>query len=227
MALVCLGVACYNYLMKQILLATTNPGKVATFKKILSKLGYEGLSMADLGLNLQEPAETKTAAEAIAIEKATEYAKQYRDLPVLARDDTMNIIGIAEEDDPKDHAKEFVAQRAGEYNDQNGEIVFAELARKYGGELPMVFNWGYALAWYRGDELKVVSTLVMTNPDHLKLVAVPSPKKVPGFCFAPILKVFVDGQWKYDSELTDEENWSAYQSAQADGIAKLLRDYES
>ena len=44
--------------MKQILIATTNPGKIMTVKKILAKLGYEGLSFADLGLELEEPDET-------------------------------------------------------------------------------------------------------------------------------------------------------------------------
>ena len=74
--------------MKQILIATTNAGKIMTAKKILAKLGYEGLSFADLGLNLEEPEETKLTAEEIATEKALGYARQFRDLPVLARDDT-------------------------------------------------------------------------------------------------------------------------------------------
>ena len=61
--------------MKQILIATTNPGKIMTAKKILAKLGYEGLSFADLGLELKEPDETKLTAEEIAAEKALGYAK--------------------------------------------------------------------------------------------------------------------------------------------------------
>ena len=39
-----------------------------TAKKILSKLGFEGLSFSDLNLNLKEPAETKLTAEEIAAE---------------------------------------------------------------------------------------------------------------------------------------------------------------
>ena len=116
--------------MKQILIATTNPGKIMTAKKILAKLGYEGLSFADLGLELKEPDETKLTAEDIAAEKALGYAKQFKDLPVLARDDTNVLVGIAEEDDPKNHNKEFVARRMGEYTDENGEKVFAEIAHK-------------------------------------------------------------------------------------------------
>jgi len=51
-------------------------------------------------------------------------------LPVLARDDTNDIIGVAEEDDPKNHNKVFVAARKGKYTDELGAQVFAEVAHK-------------------------------------------------------------------------------------------------
>lgn len=41
--------------MKQILIATTNPGKIMTIKRILNRLGYEGLSFADLNLHPDDP----------------------------------------------------------------------------------------------------------------------------------------------------------------------------
>lgn len=212
--------------MKQILLATTNPGKIMTFKKILAKLGYEGVSFADLGLELEEPDETQLTAEEIAAEKALGYAKQYSDLPVLARDDTNEIIGVADEDDPKNHNKAFVASRKGKYTDELGAEVFAEIAHKYGGEIPCRFNWGYGLAWRDNDEIKVIHTLVSTDPKDIKIVDKISPKKVPGFCFAPVMQVNVDGEWKYDSELTDEDSWKAYWNLQAEGIKSLLDQLE-
>ena len=212
--------------MNQILIATTNPGKVMTAKKILKKLGYEGLSIADLGLNLKEPEETKPTAEEIAAEKALGYAKQFSDLPVLARDDISSFIGVKEEDDPKNHNKDFVAKRAGSYSDENGEKVFAEVAHKDGGEIPFRFDWGYALAWSSGGEIKVVSALASTEPGQAKIVDKPSEKKLPGFCIAPVMQVLVDGEWKYDSELTEEDSWKAYWSIQADKIAKLISECE-
>lgn len=208
--------------MKQILIATTNPGKIMTIKKILKKLGYEGLSFADLNLNLEEPDETKLTAEEIAAEKALGYAKQFEDLPVLARDDTNVLVGVDEEDDPKNHNKAFVARRMGEYTDENGSKVLAEIAHKYGGEVPTRFDWGYALAWHDGDELKVVSTLATTGIERTKIVDEISPKKVPGFCFAPVMKVLIDGEWKYDSELTEEDSWKAYWNIQAEAIKGLI-----
>lgn len=208
--------------MKQILIATTNPGKIMTIKKILKKLGYEGLSFSDLNLTLNEPDETELTAEAIAAEKALGYAKQYKDLPVLARDDTNTLIGVNEEDDPKNHNKEFIARRMGEYSDENGEKVLSEIAHKYGGEVPTRFDWGYALAWHENDEIKVVSGLATTNINKLKIVEKISPNKVPGFCIAPVLKVLVDNEWKYDSELSEEDSWKAYWNLQKDTIKGLI-----
>ncbi len=213
--------------MKQILIATTNPGKIMTAKKILKRLGYEGLSFDDLNLSLSEPDETKLTAKAIAAEKAVGYAKQYKNLPVLARDDTNTLIGVREEDDPKNHNKEFVARKAGKYTDANGEKVFADIAHKYGGELPTRFDWGYAIAWHdKNDEIKVVSGLATTDITKVKIVDKISPKKIPGFCFAPVMQVLIDGEWKYDSELTEEESWKAYWNLQAEVIQKLIKQYE-
>ena len=209
--------------MKQILIATTNPAKIVNAKKILAELGYEGLSFDDLGITLKEPEETGQTAEEIAAEKALDYAKQYKDLPILARDDVNNLIGIADEDDPKNHTKSFVAKKMGEYSDANGEKVFSEIANKYGGEVPLRFDWGYALAWHDGEEIKVVHTVVSTDPAKTKLVSKASPKKNPGFCFSAVTQVLVGDEWKYDSELTGEDCWSAYLELQAQGIEKLLK----
>ncbi len=211
---------------KQLLVATTNPAKIKTFKIILDKLGYEALSFADLGIKLGEPAETKLTAEEIATEKALGYAKQYADLPVLARDDTTTLIGVDEEDNPKNHNKEFVTKRKGKYSDTNGELVFSEIAHKYGGEIPVRFDWGYALAWYQGDEIKVVSTTASNEVEKVKLVDEISNTKFPGFCFSSVLKVKTKNGWKFDSELSENDSWEAYWNCQMDAIKSLLTRYE-
>ena len=210
----------------QLLIATTNPGKIKTFKIILNKLGCEGLSFSDLGINLEEPAETGTTAEEIATEKAIGYAKQYFDLPVLARDDTTTLIGVNEDDDPKNHNKEFVAKRRGEYSDENGELVFSEIAHKYGGEIPVRFDWGYALAWHQGDEIKVVSATASNEIEKVKLVDEISEVKFPGFCFSSVLKVKTKNGWKFDSELSEDDSWDAYWNYQKNAIESLLNRYE-
>lgn len=208
--------------MKKILIATTNPGKVMTAKKILERLGYEGVSFADLDLHLEEPEETKLTAEEIATEKALGYAKQFSEFPVLARDDMNILVGVNEEDDPKNHNKEFVARKMGSYSDENGEKVFSGIAHKYGGEVSTQFLWGYAIAWHEDGDIKVVSGLAQTDIEKIKIVDQISPKKVPGFCFSPVTKVLIDDEWKFDSELSEEDNWKAYWNLQAETIKDLL-----
>ncbi len=211
---------------KQLLIATTNPAKIKTLKIILGKLNYDALSFTDLGIKLEEPAETKITAEEIAIEKALSYAKQYTDLPVLARDDTTTLVGVDEEDDPKNHNKEFIAKRRGEQSDKNGELVFSEIAHKYGGEIPVRFDWGYALAWHQGDEIKVVSATASNEIEKVRLVDEISTTKVPGFCFSSILKVKTKNGWKFDSELSEDDSWDAYWSCQKDALESLITQYE-
>lgn len=212
----------YNRDMKQILIATTNPGKIAATKQILAKLGYEGLSFADLNLQLKEPDETMLTAEEIAAEKALGYAKQFSDMPVLSRDDTNELIGVDDEDDPKNHNKAFVARRKGVYTDDNGSELLAEIAHKYGGSIPCRFVWGYGLAWHDGNKIKVVHGTAQTNINDIIIVDKISPKRVPGFCFAPVMKVKIGDEWKYDSELSPDDNWEAYWNIQAATIKELL-----
>ena len=64
--------------------------------------------------------------------------------------------------------------------------------------------------------------MVSTDPKDIKIVDEISPVRVPGFCFSPVMKVVIDGEWKYDSELSDGDNWKAYWDLQAEGIKALL-----
>ncbi|MBR6532302.1 hypothetical protein IKT64_00815 [Candidatus Saccharibacteria bacterium] len=41
------------------------------------------------------------------------------------------------------------------------------------------------------------------------------------------MKVRINDEWKYDPELTDDEQWTAYWNFQADGIKSLLDQYEA
>lgn len=208
----------------KILIATTNPAKVMVAKTVLSRLGHEGVTFADLDLKLIEPDETKSTAEEIAREKAVKYAEQYKDLPILTRDDTTELVGVNNEDNPKNHNKEFIVEKVGEYSDENGEKVFMDIAKKYDGEVPLIFSFGFALAWWEKGQIKIESGL---SKAQLKLVDKPSPKKTPGFCFAPVSKVKVDGQWKYDSELTDEERFRTYQFNQGQVIGDIIKRMEN
>lgn len=64
--------------------------------------------------------------------------------------------------------------------------------------------------------------MVSTDPKDIKLVDKISSVRVPGFCLAPVLKINIDGEWKYDSELSDGDYWKAYWDIQSEGIKSLL-----
>lgn len=36
------------------------------------------------------------------------------------------------------------------------------------------------------------------------------------------MQVLIDGKWKYDSELSEEDSWKAYWNIQAESIKRLL-----
>jgi XTP/dITP diphosphohydrolase len=72
---------------KQILYATTNPGKVFEVRKILNSLGLEMLAPADIGLDLDVP-ENGISLEENAAAKAQAYLDQLDGNYLILGDDT-------------------------------------------------------------------------------------------------------------------------------------------
>lgn len=75
--------------MLKFIAATNNKNKIREFKEILSPLGIEILSMADLGLE-SDPEETGTTFEENAVIKARALLKT-ADMPVLADDSGLEV----------------------------------------------------------------------------------------------------------------------------------------
>lgn len=80
--------------MRQILLATQNPGKIAELRTLLANLPIEVLGLDDLGLSFPEPPETGTTFEDNAALKALTYA-QWTGLPSLADDSGLEVDALA------------------------------------------------------------------------------------------------------------------------------------
>ncbi|HEU4598332.1 MAG TPA: RdgB/HAM1 family non-canonical purine NTP pyrophosphatase [Solirubrobacterales bacterium] len=75
--------------MRRLLLATTNPGKLREFRRLLDGSGFELVSPADLGLSLDVPEHGTTYAENAAT-KARAYAEA-SGLPALADDSGIEV----------------------------------------------------------------------------------------------------------------------------------------
>ena len=87
--------------MKKLLIATTNPGKLAEIRGFLSDLPLELVSLADVGIT-EKVEETGATFEENAILKATYYAKK-SGLPTIADDGGLEIDALAGQPGVKSH----------------------------------------------------------------------------------------------------------------------------
>ena len=87
--------------MKKLLIATTNPGKLAEIKEFLSDVPLTLLSLSDVGI-VDAVEETGITFEENAVLKAKHYAKE-SDLPTLADDGGLEIDALSGEPGVKSH----------------------------------------------------------------------------------------------------------------------------
>ncbi|OGG35311.1 hypothetical protein A2363_02770 [Candidatus Gottesmanbacteria bacterium RIFOXYB1_FULL_47_11] len=87
--------------MKKLLIATTNPGKLAEIREFLSDVPLTLLSLSDVGI-VDAVEETGITFEENAVLKAKHYAKE-SDLPTLADDGGLEIDALSGEPGVKSH----------------------------------------------------------------------------------------------------------------------------
>ena len=87
--------------MKKLLIATTNPGKLAEIKRFLADVPIELVSLSDIGIT-ESVAETGSTFEENAILKATYYC-QKSGLPTLADDGGFEIDALGGEPGVRSH----------------------------------------------------------------------------------------------------------------------------
>ena len=191
----------------QILIATTNKNKVTRIKKLLSEVPLEIVSLDDLNINAPEPEETALNCVGIAAQKALAYL-DYVDAStiVLAQDDTISFDGVEEADNPGPAIKEPVRNRFGEFTDENGLMYYTDLAKKYGGSIPMTFSYGHAVAFKETGVRKFVHVYAGESKLQSKLVDVPhKPETVPGYFLAAIMQLNLEGERNNYPDLSDQE----------------------
>lgn len=211
---------------EKLVIATTNKNKVDRIKKILKNTNFDIVSLSDMVKeNIAEPEENANNGIDNSIEKAIYYANYLpENTIVLAQDDTIELIGVVEEDEPKGHIKRPVIQKYGEFTDELAAQYYSDLAGKYGGTIPMVFKYGHAVA-------------ILTNEDRLRKKVVSAESKLevrlvnkihklekrPGYFLAALMEAKINNEWVPYNDLDDEQIIKLDIDLQ-DSIVSLLKE---
>lgn len=192
--------------MKKLLIATTNHNKVSRIQRLLVDVPVEILSLNDLPNQIPEPAETAGSGVEIAAQKALGYIEHVdEDLIVLTQDDTIAFEGVDDSDNPGPFIKEPVKKKFGEFTDENALQYYTDLAKKYGGIVPMVFRYGHAIAYKTTAGRKRVTIVASSSELHARLVDTPhKPELAVGYFLSAIMQLEIDGEWIYNTELSEE-----------------------
>lgn len=136
----------------KVVLATHNQGKIREFQKILSEIGWDIISVSELG-DIQEPEETGRTFEENALQKARYYAN-ITQFPVLA--DDSGIIADILQNKPGIYS----ARYAGKHGDDkaNNEKLIKDLSTFHGEDRRGHYVCVIALVWPNGKELTVRGT---------------------------------------------------------------------
>lgn len=193
---------------EKLVIATTNKNKVERIKNLLKETNFEVVSISDMIFtNIKEPAEIADNGLDNAIEKAAYYVNYLpEDTIVLAQDDTIKLLGVDEEDDPKGHIKKPVVDKYGEFTDEKAAEYYSNLAKKYGGSIPMTFKYGHAVAVatttdrYRKTIVSAESKLEVRLVDKIYKL-----EKRPGYFLAALMEAKVNNKWVPYNDLDDEE----------------------
>lgn len=202
--------------MKKVLFATTNQQKI---KRLGFLTDTKLVSLKELKYEIKEPEETGKDALDIAILKARYYYSCLKvKMPVLSQDDTLKL-QVKSQDDPGNHIKEPVIKKYGEFNDKNAIKYYTDLAKKYGGFIPMYFEYGHAVCFSDGEE----SIHARKSRLQGRLVSEPHENEsTKGYFLSAIMQVQIRGKWKYYSELTPRELIIA-DSGIAKSLSRLLQ----
>ncbi len=183
-------------MMKTILFATTNKNKIARLKNFIQNDKLNIISLDELGYHINEPEESGSTPSQIAANKALYYWSKLKvKIPVLAQDDTIEFLGVKELAGKRLSIKTPVVKEYGEFNDENAIKFYTSIANKYGGEIKMRFNYGFAIC----VDGKAKSRKAVLN---CKLVNQVSKIIDPGYFLTSIMRVEIDNKIVFYSELS-------------------------
>ncbi|HLD24804.1 MAG TPA: non-canonical purine NTP pyrophosphatase [Patescibacteria group bacterium] len=181
----------------KLLIATTNPGKLAEIKRFLSDIPIELVSLADVGIT-DSVEETGKTFEENAILKAKHYARE-SGLPTLADDGGFEIDALGGEPGVKSHRWVH-----GDRENTDEELITYAFKRmkgvpkeKRGAQLRLVL----ALVKPDGD-------VVATSEEKIRGIVAATPSKThhPGFPYRAILFIPEMNKYYDQTVMSPEEN---------------------
>ncbi len=193
--------------MKEVIIATHNPGKVKEFKEILEPRGYDVKSLAEIGFT-EEIEETGHTFEENAILKAEAVAKAVNKM-VIADDSGLSIDNLG------GRPGVYSARYAGEQKDDQANIekVLSELKGIEKEQRTARFRCALAVS-IPGEETKTVE-------GHVEGYIAEEPRGEYGFGYDPIF--IVKDKDKTMAELTsDEKNKISHRADALKKLSKLL-----
>lgn len=193
---------------EKLVITTTNKNKVERIKKLLKKTNFEVVGLSDIVKGkIDEPKETAENGVDNAIEKAIYYVNYLpEDTVVLSQDDTIELIGVHEEDEPKGHIKGPVIKKYGKFTDELAAKYYSELADKYGGTIPIVFKYGHAVAIIETTDRMRKRVLSAESKLEARLVnKIYKLNECPGYFLASLMEVKIDNEWIPYNDLTDDQ----------------------
>lgn len=180
--------------MKEVLFATGNASKVARYKDKLLERGIVLKSLKDMDVDIDVDENGSTA-----IENATIKAKAYNeatDLPTMATDDTMYIVGIPEEKQPGIFVRRVNGKRL---NDQEMIDYYTGLVKEYGKDGKLDTKWILGMVIIKDG--KVYNHEEITSEYYI--LDTPAKDMREGYPLSSIL--FNKKANKYDIYLTEED----------------------
>lgn len=180
--------------MKEVLFATSNASKVARYKDKLLERGIVLKSLKDIDVDIDVDENGSTA-----IENATIKAKVYSEatnLPTLATDDTMYIVGIPKEKQPGIYVRRVNGKRL---NDQEMIDYYTGLVKEYGKDGKLDTKWILGMVIIKDGK---VYTHEETTSEYY-ILDTPAKDMREGYPLSSIL--FNKKANKYDIYLTEED----------------------
>lgn len=86
----------------------------------------------------------------------------------------------------------------GDFTDDNAIKYYTDLAKKYGGTIPMTFRYGHAIAYKAKTDRQRIKIVASSSELPARLVSTPrKPELMPGYFLSSIMQLNINGEWIY------------------------------